>query len=267
MSKSIAVKRLAKEYKDVQKNPDTLIEVRFDEDNMLNIYYLLSGSPDTLYEGGSYFGCIKVKDNYPFAPPSIMMITPNGRFVENTRICLSMSDFHPESWNPAWTATRTIPMALLSFMNSDERSTGCVTTSDETKKIYAKRSMEWNSKNLIFKKVFGDKISEYETQKLAREENSKKAKISTLKSSEKASKDDKTSSAESEHTDLNLRSEGDEDAKVIEADSEDSIRIKQSSTDKTPQQNENSNQKVLFFGGLLLATLFAVLAQKYIYKD
>ena len=24
-----------------------------------------------------------------------MMITPNGRFATNTRICMSMSDFHP----------------------------------------------------------------------------------------------------------------------------------------------------------------------------
>lgn len=264
MSKAIAVKRLAKEYKDVQKNPDNLIEVRFDEDNMLNIYYLLSGSPDTPYEGGSYFGCIKVKDNYPFAPPSIMMITPNGRFVENTRICLSMSDFHPESWNPAWTATRTIPMALLSFMNSDERSTGCVNTSDQAKKIYAKKSMEWNSKNLIFKKVFGDKISEYENQKFAREENSKKTKVATPKINREVSKDASTSTA---HTEINLRSTEDQDAKVIDADSEDSIRITQSSNDKTPTENENSNQKVLFFGGLLLATLAAVLAQKYIHKD
>ena len=28
------------------------------------------------------------------------MITPNGRFAVNTRLCVSMSDFHPETWNP-----------------------------------------------------------------------------------------------------------------------------------------------------------------------
>lgn len=35
---------------------------------------------------------------YPYKPPSIMMLTPNGRFKLNSRLCLSMSDFHPESW-------------------------------------------------------------------------------------------------------------------------------------------------------------------------
>ena len=31
---------------------------------------------------------------------SICMLTPSGRFVPNTNLCLSMTDFHPESWNP-----------------------------------------------------------------------------------------------------------------------------------------------------------------------
>ena len=33
---------------------------------------------------------------YPYKPPSILMLTPNGRFATNTKLCLSMSDFHPE---------------------------------------------------------------------------------------------------------------------------------------------------------------------------
>ena len=44
-----------------------------------------------------------------------MMITPNGRFQINTRLCLSISDFHPDTWNPAWSVA-TILTGLLSFM-------------------------------------------------------------------------------------------------------------------------------------------------------
>ena len=43
------------------------------------------------------------------------MITPNGRFQINTRLCLSISDFHPDTWNPAWSVA-TILTGLLSFM-------------------------------------------------------------------------------------------------------------------------------------------------------
>lgn len=52
---------------------------------------------------------------FPFKPPSIYMITPNGRFKTNTRLCLSISDFHPDTWNPAWSVA-TILTGLLSFM-------------------------------------------------------------------------------------------------------------------------------------------------------
>lgn len=48
-------------------------------------------------------------------PPAVYMLTPNGRFSTNTRLCLSMSDFHPETWNPLW-SVGTILTGLLSFM-------------------------------------------------------------------------------------------------------------------------------------------------------
>ena len=38
-----------------------------------------------------------------------------GRFQPDTRLCLSMSDFHPSTWNPSWSVA-TILTGLLSFM-------------------------------------------------------------------------------------------------------------------------------------------------------
>jgi hypothetical protein len=37
---------------------------------------------------------------YPFKPPGIMILTPNGRFDTGKRLCLSMSDYHPEVRRP-----------------------------------------------------------------------------------------------------------------------------------------------------------------------
>jgi ubiquitin-protein ligase len=45
------------------------------------------------------------------------MTTPSGRFQPDTRLCLTMSDFHPSSWNPSWSVA-TILNGLLSFMVS-----------------------------------------------------------------------------------------------------------------------------------------------------
>lgn len=70
--------------------------------------------------GGYYHGKLCFPKDYPFKPPRIIMITPNGRFQINTRLCLSISDFHPDTWNPAWSVA-TILTGLLSFMVREER--------------------------------------------------------------------------------------------------------------------------------------------------
>ena len=52
------------------------------------------------------------------------------------RICLSISDYHPESWSPIWN-TETILKALISFMNSDEMTVGAIISDDSEKKKLA----------------------------------------------------------------------------------------------------------------------------------
>lgn len=71
----------------------------------------------------SFFTSCCLQPEYPFKPPAIMMLTPSGRFEPNRRLCLSMSDFHPETWNPMWSVA-SILTGLLSFMLEDTITTG-----------------------------------------------------------------------------------------------------------------------------------------------
>lgn len=107
-------------------------------------HYIITGPEDTPYHGGQYWGTLVFPPNYPFAPPAIRMHTPSGRFQPSTRLCLSISDFHPKSFNPAWEVS-TILIGLLSFMTSDEMTTGSVSTSSAERKFLASRSRWWNS--------------------------------------------------------------------------------------------------------------------------
>ena len=107
-----------------------------DPDNIYRWYYLVFGLKDCAYAGGFYLGRLIFPKEYPHKPPRIEMITPNGRFKENTRICMSMSDYHPESWNPLWNV-HTIVIGLISFMCDTERTAGCVITDDATKRKLA----------------------------------------------------------------------------------------------------------------------------------
>jgi ubiquitin-conjugating enzyme E2 J2 len=81
------------------------------------------------------------------------MYTPSGRFQPDKKICFSMSDFHPGSWNPAWSVA-TILTGLVSFMLSDEMTTGSVTTTDTDKRVYASRSHAWNLQQRRFRDSF-----------------------------------------------------------------------------------------------------------------
>jgi ubiquitin-conjugating enzyme E2 J1 len=45
----------------------------------------LRGPAGTEFEGGLYHFRILLPAEYPFRPPSLMMLTPNGRFELNTK--------------------------------------------------------------------------------------------------------------------------------------------------------------------------------------
>jgi hypothetical protein len=82
-----------------------------------------------------------------------MMHTPSGRFQVNMRLCLSMSDYHPETWQPSWSVA-TVLQGLLSFMTGTDITTGSVETSDDEKRRCAQESMAVNLRNPVFCKMF-----------------------------------------------------------------------------------------------------------------
>jgi len=153
MATKAASKRLGKEYATMQKEPPPFIWALPEEKNILTWHYIIRGPPDCPYTGGEYHGVILFPSEYPFKPPGIKMLTPSGRFAPDKKICFSMSDFHPGSWNPAWSVA-TILTGLLSFMLSDEMTTGSMTTSNADKRAFAANSHAWNVQHKGFKEIF-----------------------------------------------------------------------------------------------------------------
>ena len=108
--------RLAKELRALQREPvPGVVVARPADHDVCEWHYLLQGAGGTDYEGGFYHGRVVFPPDYPFRPPAIYMHTPSGRFMSGTRLCLSMSDYHPESWNPLWSVA-SILQGLMSFM-------------------------------------------------------------------------------------------------------------------------------------------------------
>ncbi len=144
MATQAATKRLTKEYLSITANPPPFITAHPSESNILEWHYVLTGPPATPYAAGQYWGTLLFPPEYPFAPPAIRMHTPSGRFQPSTRLCLSISDFHPKSFNPAWEVS-TILVGLLSFMTSEEMTTGSVRAGWAERKALAGWSRWWNS--------------------------------------------------------------------------------------------------------------------------
>ncbi|XP_003391734.2 PREDICTED: ubiquitin-conjugating enzyme E2 J1-like, partial [Amphimedon queenslandica] len=91
-------------------------------DNLFEWHFTIQGPPGTDYEGGRYHGRILLPPEYPMKPPSIVILTPNGRFELNQKICLSASAYHPEMWQASW-GIRTMLLALVGFMPTDGKGT------------------------------------------------------------------------------------------------------------------------------------------------
>ena len=69
---------------------------------------------------------------------------------------MSMSDYHPESWSPAWSISKVL-IGLVSFMNTNEASAGCIADSDDKKRKLAKASLVYNFDHIpYFESIFKD---------------------------------------------------------------------------------------------------------------
>lgn len=180
MASPLATKRLQRELKALHKSPlqNPKIVAVPNESNILEWHYVLEGptdDPNSPYKGGIYHGKLIFPREYPYKPPGVIMLTPNGRFKPNRRLCLSMSDFHPESWNPMWSIS-TILMGLCSFMLDDKPTTGSIETTVATKRKFAGESLEYNVKqDKLFCSLFPEYVELWEKR-----EEERMAKLTEL---------------------------------------------------------------------------------------
>ena len=114
------------------------------KDDMFCWHFTIRGPPDTEFEGGLYHGIIKLPMSYPNRPPNIMFLTPNGRFDINMDVCLSMTKYHKEEWQAAWTI-RSMLEAIIAFfpIKEDHDAIGALESSIENRKYYAKQSVKY----------------------------------------------------------------------------------------------------------------------------
>mmetsp|Transcript_14891 Transcript_14891/g.35343 ORF Transcript_14891/g.35343 Transcript_14891/m.35343 type:complete len:223 (+) Transcript_14891:359-1027(+) len=155
------LQRLQRELKALQQDPVPGVHAAPLPANMLEWHYVIEGPAGSPYQGGFYHGIIRFPQEYPFKPPSIRMLTPSGRFEPNQRICLSMSDFHPETWNCMWSVS-SILQGVASFMLDAAPAIGTMTSSEAVKRQLARQSMRANLQDKNFRELFPDLVESWE---------------------------------------------------------------------------------------------------------
>lgn len=177
----ITEKRLHNELKDLNKNKMEFIQGIQDENNKLVFYFLLKGDKGSSYDGGYYIGKILLPQDYPVKPGDFLMLTPNGRFDIDKKICLSNTGYHLDSSSPIW-SIRNVLLGIYSiWMDDKESGISHIKQTSQQRKEHAKKSIEYNKTKYMnifvnfsqFVNENGEILSESE-QKIAFETKKKK---------------------------------------------------------------------------------------------
>lgn len=108
-------------------------------ENIYNWHFTIQGPENTEFHEGLYHGQILLPYEYPFKPPDIVFMNKNGRFETNTKICLTITQYHPEEWNSAWTI-RTMLEAVISLFAENVQGVGSLASSPDVRQFLAKNS-------------------------------------------------------------------------------------------------------------------------------
>ncbi|KAJ3395589.1 Ubiquitin-conjugating enzyme E2 J1 [Lobulomyces angularis] len=147
-------KRLLKEYAAIQADEQKHFIAHPLEDNILEWHFTIKGFDDFFilfnveklgpneggFTNGRYHGRMIFPQDYPFKPPNIVLLTPNGRFEVGKKICLSITGYHPEYWRPAWGVSSALVALIGFFPTKGEGAVGSLDYTKEERKVYAKES-------------------------------------------------------------------------------------------------------------------------------
>ncbi len=150
----ITIKRINGDFKLFEKSNPQYFDILPNKDNVLEIYFLMYGRESTPYEGGQYLGKIVHNPDYPRKAPDYYVLTPNGRFEINKKICLTNSSYHQSDWAPAAWNLVSILEGFSSVWHSEikEDKIGISHLSnspDDVIKNLAKTSVNYNKTNLL----------------------------------------------------------------------------------------------------------------------
>lgn len=145
----MALKRITKELKDLEKDPPANCSAGpTSSEDLFTWSATIMGPSDSPYQGGVFFLNIKFPSDYPFKPPKVTFTTriyhPN--INANGSICL---DILKDQWSPALTISKVLLSisSLLTDPNPDDPYVPDIANIYKTdRNLYEKNAKEWTKK-------------------------------------------------------------------------------------------------------------------------
>jgi len=194
-----AVKRILREMREMAEDTSSAYHAEAVEEDIFEWHFAILGAEDSEFEGGIYHGRVLLPPEYPFKPPSFVLLTPSGRFETNTKICLSITQHHPEHWQPSW-SVRTALMAVRAFMPTpSEGAVGSLDYTTEERLTLATASRE-KAPDFGASAERREVVSRVHAAMLAKWEETKRAKRDLEASARRAAAAASTSDSTSDST-------------------------------------------------------------------
>lgn len=134
------MKRIGQEARSIQEDPSDFFLAQPLETDLFDWHFTILGPDESAFAGGLYHGRIILPNEYPNKPPQFLFCTHNGRFEVGKKICLSISQHHPEEWQAAW-GVRAALTAIRSFMMTKaDGAIGGIDSSSEQRADLARKS-------------------------------------------------------------------------------------------------------------------------------
>ena len=141
LTDNLTLRRIRTEMREILEDRNPCYTASPLSDDIFEWHFTIRGPPDSAFEGGVYHGRIILPPEYPKKPPNIVFLTENGRWQTHQKICLSVSAYHPEAWNPAW-SIRTVLLAIIGFMPTKAAGAiGALDYPDEDRRRLAQQSL------------------------------------------------------------------------------------------------------------------------------
>lgn len=147
----MALKRIAKELKDLKRDPLGQCSASPVADDNFHWTATILGPPDSPYQGGIFFLNINFPTDYPFKPPKVSFTTKiyHPNINTNGSICL---DILRAQWSPALTISKVLLSicSLLTDPNPDDPLVPEIARIYKTDRPrYNKLANEWTKKYAI----------------------------------------------------------------------------------------------------------------------